>query len=92
MAATKQLGRWRTSDPSHPIGAKPGAYIRSPVADAAPPARFDTAHTLTSICTGRPIRPRRHAATTRRRQEACPKFAGIRRPSRPTPGFGQYSS
>jgi len=37
--AVKQLGRWRTSDPVHPIGAKPGAFTRPLVADAAPPRR-----------------------------------------------------
>lgn len=31
----KQLGRWRGTD-TPPIGARPGAYVTSPVVDAAP--------------------------------------------------------
>lgn len=72
----KRLGRWRATD-TPPIGARPGAFLASPVDDlarrvaarAAPPARtspiIDETHIYIHDAPRRPVRTRTNDAPSR---------------------------
>jgi hypothetical protein len=52
----KQLGRWRMTDAPPPVGARPGAYLTSPLDDLARSRAAD----LRTASPRRPARPARH--------------------------------